>query len=201
MGAIRLAAAIAAVLAMAGTMARADAIPLNTLSNYINRIDTAESTFTQVNSDGTVSTGDIYIHRPGRMRFDYDGDELLVMAGGGTVAIFDGRSNTSAEQYPLSETPLNLILDRNVDLARSGMVLRHGTDGTATRVLARDPDQPDIGTIELVFTPDPVELRQWVITDSGGAETTVILGPLEQGGTIPARSFNIPQELNARRGE
>lgn len=187
-------------LAMAST-AQAEAVPLSDLSDYLNDLTTAQATFTQVNADGSVSTGDLYLHRPGRMRFEYDGDELLVIAGGRRVAIFDGRSNTLPEEYPLRETPLNLILDRDVNLGRSGMVTQHSFDGTATRVLARDPDRPEIGTLELVFTGDPVELRQWVITDSGGSETTVVLGSLEEGMRIPARYFNIRQEVNARTGE
>ena len=183
---------------LSGTAAWAQAIPLAELSAYLNGIETAESPFTQINSDGSVSTGTVYIHRPGRVRFEYDGDDLLVMAGGSQVAIFDGRASGPPEQYPLAETPLRIILQRNVDLGQSGMVADHGFDGTSTRVVARDPDRPDIGSITLVFTPDPVELRQWVITDGGGSETTVILGALETGGRIPAGYFSIPQETAAR---
>lgn len=183
---------------VAAAPARADAVSLPVLSRYFNDMGTAQGTFTQLNADGSISTGDIYLHRPGRMRFDYDGEDLLVIAGGQQVAIFDGRSNTRPEQYPLSETPLNLILARGVDLARSDMVIGHEFDGTATRVLAQDPDRPEIGTIELVFTADPVELRQWVITDGTGAQTTVVLGNLEQGGQMPAGLFNITQEIQSR---
>lgn len=182
----------------AAAPALADVVPLSALSRYLNDMRTAQGTFTQINSDGTISTGEIYLNRPGRVRFEYAGNDLLVIAGGQQVAIFDGRSNTRPEQYPLSETPLNLILARNVDLARSGMVIGHRFDGTATRVLAQDPGRPEIGTIELVFTGDPVELRQWVITDGTGAETTVVLGNLVEGGRMSARLFNITQEIAAR---
>jgi outer membrane lipoprotein-sorting protein len=72
----------------------------------------AQSTFTQINADGTVATGQFYIQRPGRARFEYDDDDLLVIAGGGQLAIFDGRGNTTAEQYPLSQTPLSIILNQ-----------------------------------------------------------------------------------------
>ncbi|PWK60033.1 LolA family protein [Roseicyclus mahoneyensis] len=191
------------VLALAVSLATAapalaDLVPLSALSRYLNDMDTAQGSFTQINADGSISTGTIYMHRPGRVRFEYPGDDLLVIAGGQQVAIFDGRSNTRPETYPLSETPLNLILARNVDLARSGMVIGHRYDGTATRVLAQDPDRPEIGTIELVFTGDPVELRQWVITDNGGGETTVVLGGLTEGGRLSARLFNITQEIQSR---
>jgi outer membrane lipoprotein-sorting protein len=189
---------LALVLALAAAPAQADLLPLSNLSRYLNDLDTAQGSFTQINSDGTISTGTIYLNRPGRVRFDYDDDDLLVIAGGQQVAIFDGRSNTRPETYPLSETPLNLILARSVDLARSGMVIGHRYDGTATRVLAQDPDRPEIGTIELVFTGAPVELRQWVITDNTGAETTVVLGNLVEGGQMSPRLFSIPQEIQSR---
>jgi outer membrane lipoprotein-sorting protein len=181
--------------------AQAEAIPLADLSAYLDGIEAAESTFTQINADGTISTGNIYIQRPGRARFDYDDDELLVMAGGGQLAIFDGRSNTSAEQYPLRQTPLWLILDGDVDLGRSGMVVGHEFDGTATRVVAQDPERPEIGTLTLVFTPDPIQLRQWVVTDQAGAETTVVLGPLERSRDLPQGLFSIAMEINRRSGE
>lgn len=191
-------AALALILAPLPALAQAEQVSLAALSDYLNGIDRAQSTFTQINPDGGVDTGNIFLDRPGRIRFEYDGDDLLVIAGGQQVAIFDGRSNTRPDQYPLSETPLNLILARNVDLGRSGMVVRHSFDGTATRVLAQDPDRPEIGTIEMVFTGDPVELRQWVITDNRGDVTTVVLGALEAVGTLPSRYFNIPQEILSR---
>lgn len=177
-----------------------DIVPLSELSDYLNSIETAQTTFTQVNADGSVSTGQLYMQRPGRMRFEYEGaDEgVLVMAGGGQVAIFDGRSNASPEQYPLRRTPLNLILSDSVDLTRSNMVVDHSGDATSTTVTAQDPERPEIGTIELVFTGDPVELRQWVITDEGGSQTTVVLGVLELGQRLRSRLFSIRQEMQAR---
>ncbi|MFO7920685.1 outer membrane lipoprotein carrier protein LolA [Rhodobacteraceae bacterium W635] len=190
-----LAAALAAAPALS---ANADPIPLSDLSDYLNGIGTAEASFTQISEDGAIATGTLYLHRPGRMRFEYDEDDLLVMAGGGQVAIFDGRANSRPEQYPLRRTPLNLILGRNIDLDQSSMILSHEEDESATRVVAQDPEEPEIGTIELVFTGDPVELRQWVVTDSTEFRTTVILGGLEEGGDIPSRYFNIPLELRDR---
>lgn len=178
--------------------ALADPIPLSDLSDYLNDLRTAEASFTQISDDGAIATGTLYLQRPGRMRFEYDESELLVIAGGGQVAIFDDRANSPPEQYPLRRTPLNLILARNVDLNQSGMIVSHESDDTATRIIAQDPDEPDIGYITLVFTDEPVELRQWIVTDSTGFETTVILGGLEEGGDIPARYFNIPLELRER---
>lgn len=175
-------------------------VPLNALSQYLNGLRTAEADFTQINDDGTISTGRIYIQRPGRVRFEYSPpDETLVMAGGGQVAVFDGKSNTARpEQYPLSQTPLKIILEQNVDLAQRDMVVGHRQEGAKTIVVAQDPANPQYGRIELVFTADPIELRQWVIVDGQGARTTVVLGDLSTGGQFPSRYFSIPTEISRR---
>jgi len=180
--------------------AAAEKIPLSTLSQYLNGLSTVEADFTQINSDGSISMGKIFIRRPGRVRFEYaPPDRSLVIAGGQQVAIFDAKSNQPPEQYPLRRTPLNLILAENIDLARTKMVVGHREDGTSTRVVAQDPEHPEYGTIELVFTANPVELRQWVITDDLGAQTTTILGEMKKGGQLGARLFDISAETSARR--
>jgi outer membrane lipoprotein-sorting protein len=179
--------------------AQTQPIPLSDLSRYLNGLTTAEADFTQVNADGTISTGRLYIRRPGRVRFEYaPPDDNLVMAGGGQVAIFDARSNQPPEQYPLSRTPLNLILAEDVNLGAARMVVGHTHDGTATRVRAQDPEHPEYGSIELVFTADPVELRQWIIHDDTGGQTTVILGEMSRGGDLAPSLFNITAETEKR---
>ena len=187
------------ILAALGTPALADKLPLKTLSGYLNGLTTLEADFTQVNSDGTVSTGRIFIKRPGRVRFEYNPpDKALVLAGGQQVAIFDGKSNVPPEQYPLKRTPLNLILAANVNLGKAKMVVGHTADATTTRVKAQDPENPEYGTIELVFSANPVELRQWVITDDLGQQTTVILGEMKKGGKLGEAMFSIIGEKNKR---
>ncbi|MCG6902574.1 MAG: outer membrane lipoprotein carrier protein LolA [Rhodobacter sp.] len=179
--------------------AAAEKLSLNQISKYLNALKTVKGDFTQINDDGTISTGTIYIRRPGRARFEYSPpDEALVMAGGGQVAIFDSKSNQPPEQYPLKRTPLNLILDRNVNLGRANMVVGHSFDGTTTSVTAQDPENPEFGNIRLVFSGPPVELRQWVITNGEGSKTTVILGEMDDAPSLPAALFSIPSEMQSR---
>jgi outer membrane lipoprotein-sorting protein len=80
-------------------------------------------------------------------------------------------------------------------LTRSGIVDIRIVYGTATTVTARDPRRPEYGTIEMKFTDDPVELRQWIVTDDTGQQTTVILGDLEKDGRVPDILFNIQREM------
>ena len=190
---------IASVSLALSAPALAEKLDLSVLSDYVTQLEALETTFTQINSDGSLSTGRLALQRPGRMRFEYDPpSRALVIAGGGMLAIFDPVSNEPPTQYPLQSTPLNLILQPDVDFARSNMVIAHTGDDTATRILAQDPDQLDLGTIELVFSPSPVELRQWIITNKSGAQTTVILGALEERDGLSSFLFNIPLIIEER---
>ncbi len=171
--------------------ALADKLPLGDISAYLNKLQTAQGEFTQINDDGSISTGTIFIKRPGRVRFEYNPpDSGLVVAGANSVVIFDKKSNQPAETYPLDRTPLSIILARQVDLGRAKMVTGHAYDGTATTVTAQDPAHPEYGNIQLKFTANPVELRQWIINDGNGSQTTVVLGDLKTGVNIANSMFD-----------
>jgi len=190
---------MAVPLALAGFAASpslAQQLSLGQVSDYLNSFVTAEGEFTQINADGTISTGRVFIKRPNRVRFEYNPpEESLVVAGGGQVAVFDPRSDGDPDRYPLNQTPLKIILERNIDLTQTDMVTGHTSDGTTTTVTAQDPDRPEYGNIQMVYTADPVELRQWIITDDTGQQTTVILGDLAKDGRVPDILFNIQREM------
>lgn len=190
-----------ATFGLAGETIAETPVSLADLSQYFNSMRTLRAEFTQVNSDQTISTGTLLISRPGRARFDYAPPEKSRMiAGNGQIAIHDGKSNMRRPNiYPLNQTPLHIILQRHVDLTRQSMVSNHYSDGVKTIVVAHNPKHREEGSIELVFTAEPTELRQWVITDSGGERTSVILGEIETGMRLDKGLFYIEPHLKQRR--
>lgn len=177
---LRFISATLAAVMLTALPAAAQKLSLGEISSYLNTIQSARSPFTQINADGSISTGTIFIKRPGKARFEYNPpDQALVLAWSGAIYIFDKKVSGQPETYPLSQTPLSIILARNVNLGQAGMVTGHSYDGTATTVTAQDPKRPEYGSIQLKFTGNPVELRQWVIDDGSGSKTTVVLGGLE----------------------
>lgn len=177
----------------------ANPVPLSRIAAYLQTLGEAQAPFTQINADGSRSTGTLYLKRPGRARFEYDAPaEVLVMVGGGTVAIFDERGDSKPESYPLSRTPLNVLLSRRVDLVGSDMITGHRRDGDFTTVIARDPDNPEYGTIALQFAENPLRLAQWVIFGESGERTTVELGTLETPPPLSPFLFDITYEKRQR---
>ena len=170
----------------------AEKINVDDLSAYLNALTTLRAGFTQISSDNSLSTGALYIKRPGRARFEYDPpNNALVLAVGGQLAIFDPQGNTEPERYPLSKTPLSLILADKINLAQDRMVTGHEYDGISTILTVQDPDFPERGIIRLVFTGPSPQLRQWVIKDQNGDETVVILNDTKTQLSLPDSLFNI----------
>lgn len=189
-------APLALVLALP---AQAAEVPLKQLSAYLQGLVTAEASFDQVNSDGTTSTGKITMKRPGFARFEYaKPDRTLVLASAGMVAVFDGKTNSAPQQYQLQQTPLNLILGRNIDLETSRMVVAHKEFDGDTHVLAQDPAHPDLGSIELIFGDNPVRLKGWITIDEMGNQTSLSLGTLTTGQSYSPNLFSIDQEKRRR---
>ncbi len=166
-------------------------LSLDEITAYLQGLTTARGRFTQINADGTQSKGTFYLHRPGRLRFEYDApDPALVVAGGGALAIFDRKSNQGPQVYPLNQTPLNVFLSRQIDLKNNPMIIGHEPGERTTSLIAQDPEHPEYGTIRLVFTSDPTALRQWIITDQSGQQTAIVLGELTEGEELSSFLFN-----------
>ena len=194
---MRLITALCLILA---TPVAAEKISLNEISSYFNAMTTAEAQFSQVTDTGETSTGRLFIRRPGRIRFEYDPPEAtLVVVGGGQVAVFDPKSRDEPLRFPLRHSPLSLVLERTVDLAQRDMVVAHFEAESQTAVTLQDPENPDYGFIQLIFTDNPVQLRQWVVQDNSGGRTHIFLDSLTQGVKLSNVLFNIQHEMQKRR--
>ncbi|MEM7505854.1 MAG: outer membrane lipoprotein carrier protein LolA [Pseudomonadota bacterium] len=173
-----------------------DASPADLLriSNYLNGIGTLEGNFVQVGPDGDLSEGLFYMRRPGRMRFEYaPPNRALIIADGVWVGVCDPQIQT-VDRFPLSETPLDLLLRDRVDLRSDDAVQSIERSAGQLRVKAIDPDAPDQGSITMVFADSPLELRQWIVVDNQGLTTTVALSETRANVKLGGELFYIGDE-------
>src|SRR3546814_19825183 len=60
------------------------------VERYLNDIQTLQGRFVQVSSNGAYAEGDIYLDRPGSLRFDYDPPSpVLIIANGMSMLSYD----------------------------------------------------------------------------------------------------------------
>jgi len=163
----------------------------------LNNTQSFSGRFTQYGADGSVAAGNIYLKRPGKMRFEYDAPNPLLIVSDGVTLVQQDRALETADRVPLSSTPLNFFLKQNVDLARDTEVIGLLKNGQDIRVTARDGSGEMDGDITLVFNAQTLDLQAWMIADSFGGETSVLLSDLKYNQRINSRLF-VHENANRR---
>jgi outer membrane lipoprotein-sorting protein len=198
-----LAAAIAVALSPAAAFALTDEeqAVVSEISAKLAGIQTMNGEFIQFNPDGGQQEGKFFIARPGKVRFQYDPPATVsVVADGKSVLVFDKKLQTY-DIWPLSQTPLRLLLDSRLDLATSDKVTRVAVAPDLVEVELHDETRFSSGTLNLIFDRNTYELRQWTVTDQQGLQTMVALYNVEVGNQLASNLFEIDYQAatNASR--
>jgi len=164
---------------------------LGEIAQRLSGVQTMNGEFVQFNPDGSQTQGKFYIARPGRVRFQYDPPATLsVIADGESVLVFDKKLQTY-DIWPLSQTPLRLLLDSELNLATSEKVTGVSAAPDLIEVELHDETRFGGGTLNLVFDRATYELRQWTVTDQQGLQTMVALYNVELGNQLAGDLFKI----------
>ena len=176
-------------------------VTIERLSDYLNGLSTAWARFTQINSDGTLSHGTLVVKRPWRARLEYDPpDTGLVVAGAQRIAIFDRKSNTGPQIFPLSRTPLYLILRKTIDLTDPQLDARFITGPDHSELHLKSPSEDYSGSLILSFGNNPLELDGWTVVDEFGNRTHVRFDALGTSIDPGPAMFDIDREIARQEG-
>jgi outer membrane lipoprotein-sorting protein len=174
---------------------------LTEISTRLSAVETMDGEFVQYNPNGDQLQGKFFIARPGRVRFQYDPPATVsVIADGKSVLVYDKKLQTY-DIWPLSQTPLRLLLDKSLDLATSEKVTRVGVAPDLVEIELQDDTRFSAGTLNLIFDRGTLELRQWTVTDQQGLQTMVALYNVETGRPLDSELFKIDYQAatNAAR--
>jgi outer membrane lipoprotein-sorting protein len=144
---------------------------------HLRAINSMTANFSQTDARGRTLTGTLALKRPGKIRFEYRGARMLVVADGNRLnfADYDVGQNQS---WPIGDSPLSVLLNPNRDLSQYARVIRN--DGNTLMVEARDPRRREFGRITLAFarnanTPGGLSLTGWNALDAQNNLTQVRL--------------------------
>ena len=182
------------VMAVAADMARADV--LDDAESWFNDIITMKANFIQVASDGSSASGEIHLRRPYQMKIIYDLEEPLILQTTRIWLHVDRPEEQTLTSYPISETPLSLLLKKQVQLRSKDFSTRtHTANGVISIVLSKETGEA-AGELTLEFTEQPFELRKWTIRDAADISTTVTLQNMRFGHSYENKFFATPDYTN-----
>lgn len=165
----------------------------------LNATGSFQGRFTQYGADGSTASGTIYLQRPGRVRFEYDAPNPLLIVSDGVTLVQQDRALQTFDRVPLAATPLNYFLKENINLANDTEVVGLQKLPDQWRVTARDGSGQMAGLITLVFDPQNLALKEWVIVDEFGGTTSVQLTDLRYNMRLDPRLFILRDDREDRR--
>lgn len=171
------------------------------IADHFASVRTMMGEFVQFGPRGEQTGGKFYIERPGKVRFNYEPPANFKVTSDGTTVVLENTKLQTADIYPLSRTPLKLLLDNRIDL--SGNKVRSvKEENDLTTIQLADRSAFGNSVITMMFDPTSFDLRQWTITDAQGKDTTVMIFNVQQGVTFDPSVFAIDnrkvQEMQKR---
>ncbi len=157
-----------------------DQAEVDRVEAYLDTIKTMKADFLQIDSAGGIAEGEVYMRKPGRMRFEYKPPAQILVVADGLWLVFHDKELKETTRLPLSATPVNVLLDEEANLSDDVTVTKVENDANALRLTIVDTENPDEGNIVLIFSDNPLQLRQWLVTDAQGQVTSISLGKMEK---------------------
>ena len=178
------------------------AASINAISDYINSFKTIQGEFTQISPKGNLSRGVFYIAKPGKMRFEYAPPNPFLIVADGTWLTVKNIKKEKGDQFPLSQTPLRLVLGDKVDILGDTNILDFEEQDGLTSVTLEDKESTlGNGKLTLVYDQNRKALQQWIVTDGKGRRTTVTLENVVAGIATDPKMFVVKierKEKNSR---
>ncbi len=185
------AAALAAMVPGGDLWAAAPSESAQKIADHFSSVKTMMGEFVQFGPRGEQTGGKFFIARPGRLRFNYEAPSPLRVISDGRNLVIGNYKLKTWDLYPLSKTPLSLLLSDKIDLGRE-MVRGVQEEQDLTTIILGDKTIFGESTITLMFDPKNFELRQWTITDAQAKDTTVMIFNVQTGVNLDDKVFEIP---------
>jgi chaperone LolA len=189
----RAAALVLLLLAVPGAARAAltpqDAAELQRIAAYLDGIHTMTARFRQVASSGGTASGHLWVQRPGRMRFQYDPPDQLLMFSDAFYVYYWDPELKQMSKVALKTTPAWFLLRQPISFSDDVMVTHFEHTGDVVRVTVVQTSDPNAGSLTMDFTENPMVLRQWSVVDQQGKVTTVVLSEVQFGMALDPNLF------------
>lgn len=182
---------------LAQAQSSASAAQAQAMADKFTSVKTMTGEFVQFGPKGDQTGGKFYIERPGKIRFNYDNSPITVISDGESVVV-NNRKLDTWDLYPLSKTPLKLLLSDRVDL-RGGRLRGLKNEPDALTMVLGDKAVFADATIALMFDPANAELKQWTITDAQRQNTTVMIFNVKKDVRFADNMFKIDYQRMAMK--
>lgn len=146
------------------------------IEDYLNNIKSMEATFVQMASNGATAEGRLFIRKPNKIRMEYADPTNVLIVGDGDFIVYNDLDLDQVTHINYDDIPASLILANDIKIdGKKIKIADFYQDAGSTSITLDYADKGDLGPITLVFSNNPMELKQWKIVDPQSVEVTVSL--------------------------
>lgn len=155
--------------------------------------------FVQSSSGGETLQGDFFLALPDRFRFVYtqgraQGGQNVVTLRGNWLVVQEFQG-AEANRYPVSATPLHLLVDGRSLHIRPSQLEALTEKGGAIEVALRDPEGDVPGRLVLIFDSKTLALQGWRLLDIQQQRSTVWLHNVTRHARLAEDNFRIDESI------
>ena len=167
------------------------AVKLSQIEAYLNNLTTLEAEFKQWDPNGALTTGNLYLQRPGLIRMTYDAPSQLVILADGETLFFADLATGDLSYAPLHQSPAAFFLEAPINFQKGFKVEEFSVKNNRVKLTIRRKGDDDIGARSLVFQQSPtLKLIQWIVLDAQNKKTIVNLENIQSGHKLDADLFD-----------
>ena len=167
--------------AVAALLTPQDKIDIKRIENYLESLSTLKSRFLQVASNGNISYGKFFMSRPGKIRIEYNPPSPILIIADGIFLIYIDKELDQVTHIFLKSTPVNFLVRKDIRMDGDITVTKVRRSPGVLRLTVQDTDEPEKGSLTLIFADNPLVLRKWSIIDAQNIQTNVTLTDVETG--------------------
>ena len=145
------------------------------IENFFENLITLEANFIQVSPSGNVSNGKIYMDLPGKLRIDYENPSNLLITCKGFWIVIQDREAKTTNNIPVKNSPFAILLENTSLLNNQNIKTEYSVEAGIISLKFKSQKNDNQESLVLEFSENPFSLKKWVIQDSLGENTTVLI--------------------------
>lgn len=145
------------------------------IERYLTNLSTIIADFVQVAPDGSLSSGKMFVKRPDKMRWVYDPPTPIIMNTRGSFLTYYDFKLDQVSDIPLDSTMLSFFTQKEIKFGQTIKVVGFENEGGVLRIELRQASKPEDGKLTLELTDNPLTLKNFIVRDVQGQDTTVSL--------------------------
>ena len=172
---------------------------INTVSLYLNNLNSLMANFIQINELGDHSDGQIKIQKPGKIRIEFNNSDKLLVGDGKKIALIN-KKFSQITYYNYEQLPLQVLLTKEFKL-KSFFIKDFSEYENIIEIELSESSGQNNGSIRLIFENKPLKLKKWIINEFNGGKIEVFLSDLEVNKNIDKKFFRINNPKKIILGE